>query len=630
MSSTGSMFTASSVKLTKLLDDCHTGQLQLPDFQRSWVWDEERIKSLIASVSRGFPIGAVMTLGTGGNVEFQPRMIEGSDLAVESTRPDALLLDGQQRLTSLYQVLVRGEVIETVTPRKQKVKRWFYIDIDRAIDSTVDREEAVISVPPEKKITSDFGRKVELDVSTRELEIENMMFPVSMILNWNDWQRAYIDRYSAEPDFQERFGRISDFHDIVIQNIAGYLVPVIELDKSTSKEAVCVVFEKVNTGGKSLDAFELITAMYAADGYELRKDWYDSPGLVGRKQRFTDHLRMPSASAGVLAGVGNTDFLQVISLFHTRDLREQAAGLGKTGKELPQVSLNRQALLSLPLEAYKKYQDEAEYGFKQAAKFLIRLGIFRVRDLPYQSQVVPIAAILSELGERAEEAGVTRKLNEWFWNGVFGELYGSSTETRVAKDFIEVLRWVNGGEAPATVHDATLRADRLRTMRMRLSAAYKGVNALLMTEGAKDFRTGQAFTHTVFFDENVDIHHIFPKDWCKKQGIESSVYDSIINKTPLTSRTNRIIGGSAPSAYLKALEDGSPENVLTQREEIDAALRTHLVDPDLLRSDNFVQFIKARQAALVRLIEEATGKQVVPESPSMEKEDYADDEEEAA
>ncbi len=92
---------------------------------------------------------------------------------------------------------------------------------------------------------------------------------------------------------------------------------------------------------------------------------------------------------------------------------------------------------------------------------------------------------------------------------------------------------------------------------MRLSAAYKGVNALLMNEGAQDFRSGQKFDHTVFFGENVDIHHIFPQDWCKRQGIKPAVYDSIINKTPLSYRTNRIIGGVAPSEYLSKLETGN-------------------------------------------------------------------------
>jgi hypothetical protein len=87
-------------------------------------------------------------------------------------------------------------------------------------------------------------------------------------------------------------------------------------------------------------------------------------------------------------------------------------------------------------------------------------------------------------------------------------------------------------------------------MRSRLSAAYKGIHALLMHEGAKDFRTGQTFDQTVFFDEDVDIHHIFPQDWCGRQSIEPKVYDSIINKTPLSYRTNRRIGGVAPSGRL--------------------------------------------------------------------------------
>ncbi|TFB80827.1 DUF262 domain-containing protein [Terrimesophilobacter mesophilus] len=624
------MFTAGSVKLTKLLDDSHTGQLQLPEFQRSWVWDEERIKSLIASVSRGFPVGAVMTLATGGTVEFKPRMIEGANPPDPKIKPDVLLLDGQQRLTSLYQVLLRNEVIHTVTPRRQKVARWFYIDIEKALDSTIDRDEAVISVPEDKRVTSDFGRTVDLDLSTRDLEIDNMMFPVSMILNWHDWQRAYIDRFMSQADFEERFTRISEFHDFIIQNVTGYLVPVIELDKTTSKEAVCVVFEKVNTGGKALDAFELITAMYAADGYELRKDWYGTTSTPGRQRRLKDHLRLPSAQEGVLAGVGNTDFLQVVSLFHTRDMRVLAEASGKTGKELPQVSINRQALLNLPLEAYKKYQDKAELGFNEAAKFLINHGIFRVQDLPYQSQVVPLAAILAEIGSRAELPKTMAKLTEWYWNGVFGELYGSSTETRVAKDFIDVLKWVDGGEVPATVHDATVRADRLRSMRMRLSAAYKGVNALLMHVGARDFRTNQTFTNTVFFDENVDIHHIFPKDWCKSQGIDSKVYDSIINKTPLTSRTNRIIGGSAPSAYLAELESDEVDTPADQHEGMDIRLRTHLIDPKLLRADDFENFMRARQAELVKLIEGATGKTVIPESADIEVESYAEDDDEEA
>ena len=119
----GSTFQTNPYDLSKLLEDCHRGVLQLPDFQRSWVWDEDRIKSLIASISRSFPVGALMTLDTGGDVNFKPRPVEGAPAAAKDTKPNSLLLDGQQRMTSLYQVTMRGKVVETVTPKKKKVKR---------------------------------------------------------------------------------------------------------------------------------------------------------------------------------------------------------------------------------------------------------------------------------------------------------------------------------------------------------------------------------------------------------------------------------------------------------------------------------------------------------------------------
>jgi hypothetical protein len=145
-------------------------------------------------------------------------------------------------------------------------------------------------------------------------------------------------------------------------------------------------------------------------------------------------------------------------------------------------------------------------------------------------------------------------------------------------------------------------------MRMRLSAAYKGVNALLMKEGAQDFRSGQKFDHTVFFGENVDIHHIFPQDWCKGRGLKPKVFDSIINKTPLSYRTNRIIGGVAPSHYLAKLEKGTDKTPLLERQRLDGFLASHLIDPTLMRIDNFEGFMIDRQQRLLALIEAATGK----------------------
>jgi hypothetical protein len=548
-----------------------------------------------------------MTLNAGGEVNFKPRPVEGAPKSAADASPDSLLLDGQQRMTSLYQVTLRGEVVETVTPKKKRVKRWFYLDIRRCLDSSADREDAVIGLPEDRMIRTDFGRKVDLDLSTPEREYAALMYPVTKVFDWDKWQDGFDTYWRGDHNESVR-EEFRAFKRLVLENFKYYRVPVIALDKSTSKEAVCIVFEKVNTGGKPLDAFELVTAMYAASGHELRRDWYGDDSTMGRHRRLSEALRPAGSDTGILAQVSNTDFLQAVSLFHTREKRVEAERAGRSSNELPAVTANRQALLNLPLEAYLKYQTRVEKGFIQAAKFVHMLHIYRIFDLPYQSQLVPLAAILADIGEAWEHEANRAKLIRWYWNGVFGELYGSTVETRIARDFMEVPIWLSGGPEPSTVSETMFRADRLKTMRMRLSAAYKGVNALLMKEGAEDFRSGQKFDHTVFFGENVDIHHIFPQAWCKLHNIKPAVYDSIINKTPLSYRTNRIIGGAAPSRYLLQLQNGTSSSPPIDRSRLDSYLRSHLIEPECVWTDSFEAFMADRQAKLLGLIESAIGK----------------------
>ncbi len=524
---------------------------------------------------------------------------------------------------------LRGQIIETITSRKKKVRRWFYIDIEKAIDPSFDREEAIIAVPEDRVITEDFGRRTVLDVTTREREYEALLFPVSSVFDWDEWQDGFDDFWRERDD--EKRTRFRTFKKVVLENFKSYQVPIISLDRETSKEAVCLVFEKVNTGGKPLDAFELVTAMYAAEGHELRRDWYGNSNEPGRHRRFVEALRPPGRSTGILEGVANTDFLQAISLFYTRELRRAAEAAGKQGKDLPAITGNRQALLNLPLDAYLRYEAQVEEGFLQAAKFLLTQHIYRVRDLPYQTQIVPLAAILADIGDDWEHDAVRTKLSQWYWNGVFGELYGSAVESRMARDFVEVPRWIAGGPEPSTVSETVFRADRLKSMRMRLSAAYKGVNALLMKAGAHDFRSGQKFDHTSFFGEYVDIHHIFPQDWCKRQGISPAIFDSIINKTPLSYKTNRVIGGTAPSAYLARLESGAEKSPPIDPATLDQYLGSHLIDSSLLRTDAFEAFMTDRQARLLALIETAMGKKAYAGAvPEEGEDDDSEDEQEAA
>ena len=174
------MFKTNPVALKILLEDVEAGSIRLPEFQRGWVWDDYRIRALLASISRGFPVGAIMTLRSGGDINFKTRLVEGVTGRVTSNL-EQFLLDGQQRLTSLYQALKYPGPVETHDNRGGRIKRWYYIDMFKALDDNTDREDAIVSVPESKRITRDFGRETVLDLSAPELEYANHMVPTERL-----------------------------------------------------------------------------------------------------------------------------------------------------------------------------------------------------------------------------------------------------------------------------------------------------------------------------------------------------------------------------------------------------------------------------------------------------------------
>lgn len=596
-------FDSTKKPLDDLLKRARDGLIQLPDFQRGWVWDDEGLRGLLASISRSFPVGAIMTLQAGGEVKFKPRRIEGAPEGSSGISPESLLLDGQQRLTSLYQTTMRKEVVETINTKKQKIKRFYYIDMAKALEEGADRTEAFLGLPESKIETRNFGRDIVLDLRTEEDEFAQCMFPTNRIFDWNDWQIKFVAYWGYSAERTQFWFR---FLNEVLAAFHQYQMPVIELGRSTSREAVCLVFEKVNTGGKKLDAFELLTAIYAGEqeGFLLREEWSKIAANLKASIALKEHP---------LTRLEATEFFQALALLYTRDRRLAHIAEERSG-EAPAVSCTRDTVLGVPLAAYKRYASALEDGFIKAGKFLFSQNIFWFKDVPYQSQLVPLAAILTVLGERWTHEIVRQKLSQWYWCGVFGELYGGAIETRFAKDLMDVLAWIDGGLEPTTVKDSAFRPERLKSMTSRLSAAYKGIHALLMHKQARDFLSGQTFNQASYFDEAVDIHHVFPRSWCQKQRIPRERYDTIINKTPLSSKTNRILGGDAPSSYLARL----PKQGAISDAAIDTHLQSHLIEPSLLRSDDFEGFMARRQEALLALIEAATGKPILRGVPAEE------------
>ncbi|KJY35454.1 MULTISPECIES: GmrSD restriction endonuclease domain-containing protein [unclassified Streptomyces] len=582
--------------LRDLLAQVADGRAQLPEFQRGWVWPYPNIASLLASISLGYPLGTLMTLRAGGDVRFKYRPIEGATLP-GPREPESLVLDGQQRLTSLFQSLKLDRPVATQDVRKQAVSGWFYVDMRKVLDGFTDREDAIRFLPASRKVVN-FRGEVQIDLSTREKEYAALLFPVSSVLDSDDWEDGFTEHW----DDKAKWRLWKDFEKAFIKPFILYHVPVIELGKATERQAVCQVFEKVNTGGVTLTVFELLTATYAADEFDLRDHWE----RVCRAAWQAPEYR-------ILREVSNTDFLQAVTLLATYRRRVAEAAHVTEEDRLPRVGCKRKDMLALSLKDYEEHAPAVVEGFKKAAKFLHQQHFFDTKFLPYGTQLIPLAAVLAAAGSTAEPAGAQRKLARWYWCGVFGELYGGSTETRFSQDLPDVVEWIRGsGQEPRTITAAQFAPGRLLTLRTRQSAAYKGIYALLLKAGAADWRTGEPVKVTDYFDEAVDIHHVFPKAWCEQNGFKPEVYNSIVNKTPLTARTNRIIGSQAPSAYLAQLA----KTAEIGPEELDAHVRTHVAGPALMRSDDFDGFFAARKAALLAAISAEMGKAILTDAES--------------
>ncbi len=571
-------------QITELMQSINSGKAQLPDFQRGWVWDDDRIKALIASITCGFPVGAAMFLEYGNaDIRFKYRTVEGS--LASNVVPDELILDGQQRLTSLYSALFNDKCVRTRTEKNKDkdIYRYYYINIEKAIDPSVDRIEAILSVPADsKKITSDFGRNVILDLSTRDMEFKNHIFPLNIILDFvksQDWQNKYYAYYNYDPAVIQQFTRFNN--EIVIPTMQ-YKMPVIKLGKETPKEAVCQVFENVNTGGVSLTVFELVTAVFAMDDFELRKDWEN------RQQQYFH--------GDILSATTATDFLTACTLLSTY-------------KKGGTVSCKKKDVLNLTLDEYQKYADNLSNGFVEAEKILQEERIFNSKDLPYTTQLIPLAVICTVLtGEKKLNiANIKNKVKQWYWCGVFGEMYGGASETRYVYDVVDVLNWINSGDKlPRTIQDSYFNPLRLLGLQSRQSAAYKGVMALIFQNHSADFISGREMDFTRYKSDGIDIHHIFPKDYCIKCNYDKRKWNSVVNKTPLSYETNREIGGVSPSKYIAKIE--RKDQVTSDM--LDTYFDSHFIDVQSCRSDDFDTYFVKRASSLLNAIEKATGKPI--------------------
>lgn len=595
--SNADIFQAKSESLASLLPAIHEHKAALPNFQREWVWEPHMVRDLIVSVANRYPAGSLLTMPNAGD-KFALRPFSGSGVDLTS-EPTLMVLDGQQRLTSLYQSLFSKNGVKDA----KGGRHFLYLDVEKLTGHETAEsqqeatfEECIFTVQVNKS-----GQRLRYkglreydDITTVDQEIQLGTLPLYTVFNPDDltsWRDRYIQS-RANRDYDRLMELREEWDREVapwLTRIRDYRFPVIELNKDMELHAICHIFEKVNSTGVALTVFELCTAILWAQGLRLNDKWHETRERLNRDQI----LRMQGPLEGAM-------FLQVISLLSTlKRKRESEARVA--------VNCRREDLLKLKAETVDEWWPVAERAYHDASKFMESQGILAQRVLPYGTILLPLAAIMgflkSQIGH-VQFGQAWPKIERWYWCSVFSQRYSSSVEASAAVDLEQVIAWIEGGDEPDAVRTFTFSADRLQDYNNIRSAIYKGILCLIAKNGARDFGGEGTLSVNLYYDSQHDHHHIFPRNALSNLGIQDWRVNSIVNKTLIGASINRSIGGRLPSQYVETMKSR------LGNERTYEILRSHLITPETLATNDWEDFFLSRRELLKQLIHTTCGGQM--------------------
>ena len=540
-------FEADKKALVFLLDQIEHGEICLPDFQRSFVWDANATRELVASVVQSFPAGTLLFMRGGGKI-FAPRAVEEAP-SLNGRTPSYLVLDGQQRLTSLYQAFAG-----VGTHR-------FFLNVRELIDGEdVDEAtEVYLAHRRAKRWSAIHGQAADL------------MLPLSEIRRFADWRDEVLDIRGGEGDELKKLrAQLNEVDAKYVKSVEAYQFPVTTLAEDTPVEAVCTIFETLNRTGVKLSVFELFTARAFAHDVRLREMW---------EEALDEHPILGDFS------IDPYYVLQAISV--------RVRGSAK-----------RSSVLGLDIGDVLEQWGPVVHGMAEGVRLLRdECGILIDRWLPYKTMLVTLAATWPVVvADKGPEVGSRRaKMRRWFWCSAFSGTYDNSSNSTAEADVIALKTWLSGGDEPAVVRTFAFDTSRWREVTPRQRALYQSTIALMMSGEPRDFFDGAPLTRAVIEGRAVDDHHIFPRAWLANAGLAGQA-DTVLNHTLLGKVTNILVGGHAPSKYLGEMYDAL-------KDELGPILSSHGLpsDPDgPLLGDRFEEFLDWRTAHLSSRLDHVT------------------------
>jgi len=586
------------LSLSTLVNRLREGRYVIPDFQRDFEWEPWDISALMRSIFLDYYIGSLL-LWKGKKENFtalacEPIYAYGNGAG----SPEHIVLDGQQRLTAMYYAFMAPNF-----PAPKRANRFFYfIQVDKFMEEAYD-----------DAFVYDWTRRSENLLNETAKQYENHLFPLAIIgqttwavFKWIEgyekyWQQQ-LEKVQADGDeelAQEARQNVTNslaFREHLQGIMEQYQVAYIELDRDLELDKVCDIFTQINSRGIRLDVFDLINALLRPKGLKLRHMWRESSSRLNFVNTDRMNVYILQVMSILRQGYCSPKYLYYLLPGQERQIREPSGAL-------------RKEVLVPDTEDFKRRWEKAVASLEQAIKLLRHpqeFGAISSQYLPYVSILPAFAALQTEVQNLLpnHRLDAQRKVRHWYWASVFLNRYSGSVESTSARDYFDVKAWFSDDALEpgliAEFRERFRNIDLRREVR-RGTSVYNGIFNLFVLGGARDWMSGNVPQH-----DDLDDHHIVPKSWDREVKLGTPI-DTILNRTPLTSETNRnVIKDRLPNQYLPELIKSNGEDAVRP------ILESHFISPAafdiLLRNpfspNDFEAFLTERQRTIKDAIED--------------------------
>jgi hypothetical protein len=585
-------------KVVGLVEQAHRGKICLPNFQRDFVWPRDDVADLVRSIVRGYFIGSLLLLRCDpANPPFAPEYLRGSKPDTTEAKPELLVLDGQQRLSSLIYALTAPDL----SLKDSTQRRWFFVDLD-----------VLLNEPDSDDVVFDRSLRELRGLDTPEEQFAQRKLPCTVLLNQDafySWRDDYEDWLEeVHPEQVETYKQEwRSSWTKAASEFQNFEVPLVELPQvdDTDSEAigrVCAIFEKLNSTGVDLSVYDLLTARLYRSNIKLHNLWNESV-LEHELLRKWSGGKADRHKFGVLV-------LRTLALLRGLDPK-------------PRI------LIDLSPEDFVDDWRKAALAMERALKLVTHVGpdgfgVFAEKWLPGFGLLPILAALRAEVENRKLGEKERADLRRWYWCNVFLERYSSAVESKSRKDYVELIKhWLHDGPEPEVFQDASdligAPGFRIRDSASSGSARYCGVFCLLALRQARDWRRQEDIQL-----QDLQDHHIFPKAYLRRKGITNrNDVNSVANRTLISDETNNKIKDKAPASYLNdpdIISDAHRMDLLRPHfmgEEVEAELDGASEDcEDGQLRETYEDFVRFRQIAIIEEIRLACGVEVASDEDS--------------